>query len=80
MKYRKLSYGNAQNGVDNMVLMTKEQYKNTITRNISSLKSEPLYQCEKCGGDVRQDSSICYTSYPPKYRYVCDDCGYEEVW
>lgn len=64
---------------DERKLPTKEEYHGVISTFTNGL-SKPLYQCPKCCGNVRQDRNICYTSYPPKYRYVCDDCGYEEIW
>ena len=42
-------------------------------------KSPALYKCPKCGGNVRRDNSCCLTTYPPMYRYECDDCDYYEV-
>ena len=48
----------------------------------TATKSEPKYICPDCGGDVRKRLDIrldiILTSYPPKYRYECDnpDCKY----
>lgn len=42
-------------------------------------RSPALYRCPKCGGNVRKDTSFCLTTYPPKYRYECDDCDYYEI-
>ena len=42
-------------------------------------KSPALYKCPKCGGNVRRDNSCCLTTYPPQYRYTCDDCDYYEM-
>lgn len=37
--------------------------------------SEPKYKCEKCDGNVRKNLKIILASLPPKYEYVCDNCG-----
>lgn len=31
--------------------------------------------CEKCGALAEVDTSLVYTSIPPKYRYTCPKCG-----
>jgi len=58
--------------------MTKSEYISQFN-NIPSLStdkySEPKYECEKCGGNMRKDLSIICPSNPPKYEYVCDKCG-----
>jgi len=38
--------------------------------------SEPKYKCPKCGGNVRKNLTMVLTSYPPKYRYECDNCDH----
>lgn len=38
--------------------------------------SEPKYKCPKCGGNVRKNLTIVLTSYPPKFRYECDNCNH----
>ena len=43
-----------------------------------STYSEPLFKCPVCGGPVRKNLQIVLTSYPPKYLYVCDNCGSTE--
>lgn len=31
--------------------------------------------CRGCGEKAYIDSSVIYTSYPPKYKYKCSKCG-----
>lgn len=38
--------------------------------------SEPKYQCPNCGGGMCKNMMVVLTSYPPKYEYQCDKCGY----
>ena len=38
--------------------------------------SEPKYQCPECGGGMRRNEMIVLTTYPAKYEYQCDKCGY----
>ena len=33
-------------------------------------------KCEKCGEQAAVDTSMVYTSIPPKYSYKCEKCGY----
>lgn len=38
--------------------------------------SEPKYKCPKCAvGGMCRDNQKVLTSYPPKYKYVCNACG-----
>ena len=55
---------------DEFVSMNSEVYN--ILNNVWS---EPKYKCEKCGGNVRKNLKIILASLPPKYEYVCDNCG-----
>ena len=41
--------------------------------------NKPLYRCPRCDGEVKRDYSEMYMSNPPKYRYYCKNCSYEEV-
>lgn len=36
--------------------------------------------CPWCGAPVYKDMSIILTSYPPKYRYFCSSCKWEETF
>lgn len=40
--------------------------------------SEPKYQCPECSGGMCRNEMVVCTSYPPKYKYQCDKCGYVE--
>lgn len=46
----------------NLYLYSKDQW------------SEPKYQCEKCGGNMRKNETIILPSNPPKFEYQCDKC------
>lgn len=61
--------------------MTKEEYiKQNQTEQYYFTKqySEPKYDCPKCSGHMRKNLMLVLTSYPPKYQYECDVCGYVE--
>ena len=45
-----------------------------------NIKSEPKFRCPKCRGIVRKCVSFCLTTYPPQYRYECDDCEYTTTY
>ena len=36
--------------------------------------------CPHCGGPVYKDMSKVLTSYPPRYRYFCEQCGWEDTF
>lgn len=36
-------------------------------------------RCPRCGKDMEMKTDVCYTSIPPQYKYICPECGYEEV-
>ncbi len=62
----------------NKSLPTKDEYikrKDTIIN--SSGWSEPKFKCDDCGGNVRKDNTIVLATFPPVYRYVCENCGKE---
>ena len=45
-----------------------------------NIKSEPKYRCPKCGGIMRKCCDFVLTTYPPQYRYECDDCDYSTTF
>ena len=45
-----------------------------------NVKSEPKFRCPKCGGIVRKCVDFCLTTFPPQYRYDCDDCEYNTTF
>lgn len=65
-------------------MKNREEYINNIRpRSFNTItKSEPLFSCPKCGGNVRKNlnNCLCLTSNPPiyKYLYECDSCDYNE--
>lgn len=62
--------------------MTRDDYikrNEKLNNNFYSFceYSEPKYNCPKCKtGKMRKNLSIVLASYPPKYQYECDCCGY----
>lgn len=41
---------------------------------------EVIYKkCPKCGATMERDDSLVLTSIPPKYRYICPNCGEMEA-
>ena len=40
------------------------------------LEKHTYTHCEKCGARAEVDTSLVYTSIPPKYRYTCPKCGH----
>ena len=60
---------------------TREEYLEEIAQKNDSFRrlSEPLYQCPWCGGIVRRDLTVMLPTFPPQFKYVCDDCSYEEI-
>lgn len=63
-------------------MKTREQFIEEI-KNTTEITTEewnkPLFKCPRCNGDVKRDYSVMYMSNPPKYRYFCKSCSYEEV-
>lgn len=54
-----------------------EDYANDLININMRQYSEPRYVCPKCKiGGMCRDESMTYLSYPPKYKYVCNRCGY----
>ena len=33
------------------------------------------YNCDNCGSDNIERDPVVLTSHPPKFRYVCKNCG-----
>lgn len=34
-----------------------------------------LKKCPKCGGFMQKNTTVVYTSFPPKYQFRCAQCG-----
>ena len=57
--------------------MTKEEFIKAQQREFSNPQySEPLYDCEECGGGMCRDNWGICACIPPKYKYVCNKCGH----
>ena len=37
-------------------------------------------ECPKCQEKLYRRTDVVFTSYPPKYKYVCKKCGWAEVY
>ena len=37
-----------------------------------------MKKCSKCGAKMLPDTSQVFTSIPPKYMYICPECGNSE--
>ena len=61
-------------------LPTSIEYRESIAvdRPIQSEWSEPKYQCPKCDGAMLRNEMVVLATYPPKYLYQCNKCGYQE--
>lgn len=62
-------------------LPTKEEFEASITIAMEGLEqySEPKYLCPECKeGGMRKNLTMVLTTYPIKYLYVCNKCGYVE--
>jgi hypothetical protein len=60
-------------------LPTAKEYSEMVQKaalQFTAQWSEPKYQCPKCGGGMRKNLMVVLTSYPVKYEYCCDKCGY----
>ena len=63
-----------------MKLVTEEEFRKHLNFNADDIKTywnKDLYKCPRCGAGVKRDYSVVYMSNPPKYRYFCRECGYE---
>ena len=64
-------------------LPTKEEFIKTLSfddKDIGRYWNKELYRCPRCNGGVKRDYSHVYMSNPPKYRYFCKSCSYEEIF
>lgn len=64
-------------------LPTKEEYvstQSTAEENMKDVWNKELYKCPRCNGGVKRDYSVVYMTNPPKYRYFCKNCNYEEIF
>lgn len=65
-----------------MNLLTREQFIQELSNKKEIIMDEwnmDLYKCPRCNGAVKRDYSVMYMSNPPKYRYFCRECSFEEI-
>ena len=63
-------------------LPSREEYiekLKTMTKISTSEWNRGLYRCPRCNGEVKRDYSQMVMSNPPRYRYFCRSCQFEEV-
>lgn len=55
-----------------------EDFMNGIAElNTNNNFEEPTnIKCPKCGELIFKITNQVYTTYPPKYRYICKECGW----
>ena len=65
--------------VNTVNLPSAEEYRAAAEKfalRFNSEWSEPKYKCPKCDGGMRRNLAITLASYPPQYKYQCDNCGH----
>lgn len=63
-------------------MMTRDQFAETLKRETEITTDDwnkPMYACPRCNGEVKRDYSVTFMTNPPKYRYWCRNCSYEEI-
>lgn len=62
-------------------MITYEEYQKIHQQDINMDQiSFPIgVKCPNCDSELYRDHSIVYTTYPPKYRYFCANCGWERI-
>lgn len=58
--------------------MTWDSYKYMHEKNKEPGEHKTFVQCPKCDQYLYMDNTIIYSSVPPKHRYFCKECGWEE--
>ena len=53
-----------------------KMYRPQMDLDLLNIKSEPKYRCPKCSGIMRKRIDFSLQTFPPQYRYECDDCDY----
>jgi len=57
-------------------MITWEDFKNNIHKDIPSKYQITQIICPKCGKPLYRDQSIVLTTYPPQFSYVCLSCNW----
>lgn len=47
-----------------------------INKNPQPRKEKTNIVCPKCGNLIYKICDVVFTSYPPKYKYECEECGW----
>ena len=56
--------------------MTLEEYKERMKITQCGRYTELDVKCPECGKNLFRDNQIVLTSYPPKHRLECMNCGF----
>lgn len=43
---------------------------------LNSNEEQTIIECPKCNCTLVKLTNQVYTSYPPKYKYICKECGW----
>ena len=62
-------------------MITYEEYQKLHRQivDIGQVRVPIGVKCPNCDSELYRDHSIVYTTYPPKYKYLCVNCGWEKV-
>lgn len=48
--------------------------------NLQYNLQETNIKCPKCKKFIYRDVGIVLSTYPPQYRYICMDCGWQDTY
>lgn len=56
--------------------VASEDFKET---DMGKMWNKELYRCPRCNAGVKRDYSVMFMTNPPKFKYFCKSCSYEEI-
>lgn len=56
--------------------MTWEEYQKMVYSLELNNREETNIECPQCGKRLYRRTDVVLASYPPQYRYECDNCGW----
>ena len=57
--------------------MKWDEYQKITVPNILQDREQTQIECPGCGALLWRRTDIVLTTYPPKFYYECDACGWE---